>query len=91
MSEVYRARNTKLGHDVALRVLPEHVAKDCIAPDSRLLLNQAIPDVTDDRSRKIFPQTIRVISIGTLKSADCWTRNARVFRPHRNFFRRIEH
>jgi Tol biopolymer transport system component len=32
-----------------------------VAPDGTFLLNQAIPDLTEERSRKIFPQTLRVI------------------------------
>jgi hypothetical protein len=32
-----------------------------VAPDGRFLLNQAIPEGVDDRNRKIFPSTLRVI------------------------------
>jgi hypothetical protein len=32
-----------------------------VAPDGRFLLNQAIAGLTEERSRKIFPPTLRVI------------------------------
>ena len=32
-----------------------------VAPDGRFLLNQAIPEGVDDRNRRIFPSTLRVI------------------------------
>lgn len=32
-----------------------------VAPDGRFLLNQAIPDPTDDRNRAIFPHILRLV------------------------------
>jgi|GEM_PF-3579597 len=32
-----------------------------VAPDGRCLLNQAIPEPTDDRNRAIFPHILRLV------------------------------
>ena len=68
MGEVYRARDTRLNRDVAIKVLPEHLAND---PQALARFQREAKAVRRSRTQTFSPSTMSAMS----KAFRFWSRN----------------